>query len=432
MKRLEWKKVDSEALEGTIWPELKDDQVKLDVEYLVNKFQEIVIVKKDAGGGGAADANKEVHIVDGNRQQNVGMGLKALRRKGFTSGSGWEVVQALISLDETRISLDVAKQLSEMAPKAEEIKELRAYDGDLKNLGEVDSFLYELTNIPRLENRLKSIIVKYTFDEGAGLVRDKLKIVRDACTEVSKSKTLKQLMEIVLAVGNYLNGATPRGQAWGFRLELLEKLENNKDKDNKTTLVDYIVHVLELYYPKVLDEFKVPNCELCTTISLSEVKADMDDLKKKVALVKGELSAGVVDKSDKFPQVFSTFQLKASKTVQELEIDFEMVKEDFIKLGKRYSEPETGLEPNTMFPYFAKFHHALVKSHDALTQARLKEEKLRKLEEEKRKHLTLKENSSGDLGIGDAFKKTMQGDAKTIAKNLRENAVRQTVEGDDN
>ena len=40
--------------------------------------------------------------------------------------------------------------------------------------------------------------------------------------------------------GNYLNGGTSRGGAYGFRLETLVKAESIKGADNKTTLVDVL------------------------------------------------------------------------------------------------------------------------------------------------------------------------------------------------
>jgi hypothetical protein len=40
--------------------------------------------------------------------------------------------------------------------------------------------------------------------------------------------------------GNYLNGGTARGGAYGFKLDTLGKLESVKGADNKTTLLDIL------------------------------------------------------------------------------------------------------------------------------------------------------------------------------------------------
>lgn len=44
------------------------------------------------------------------------------------------------------------------------------------------------------------------------------------------SLPLKSVLETVLAVGNYLNGASERGQADGFRLDILNKLKDFVDR----------------------------------------------------------------------------------------------------------------------------------------------------------------------------------------------------------
>lgn len=51
-----------------------------------------------------------------------------------------------------------------------------------------------------------------------------IKVVLDACVEILESKKLLNLFEILLAIGNYLNGGTFRGGAWGFKLDVLTKV----------------------------------------------------------------------------------------------------------------------------------------------------------------------------------------------------------------
>ena len=43
------------------------------------------------------------------------------------------------------------------------------------------------------------------------------------------SLSLKNLLETLLAVGNYLNGSSQNGQADGFSIHVLNKLKDTKD-----------------------------------------------------------------------------------------------------------------------------------------------------------------------------------------------------------
>ena len=61
-----------------------------------------------------------------------------------------------------------------------------------------------------------------------------------AVKEVRTSPALKKVLQMTLALGNYLNGGTNKGAAWGFKLDTLSKLSGTKTVDNKSTLLHYI------------------------------------------------------------------------------------------------------------------------------------------------------------------------------------------------
>lgn len=67
----------------------------------------------------------------------------------------------------------------------------------------------------------------------------------EASREVSRSRRLRRLLEIVLALGNYMNRGA-RGNASGFRLASLNRLADTKSSSAKgTTLLHYLVQILE-------------------------------------------------------------------------------------------------------------------------------------------------------------------------------------------
>lgn len=59
---------------------------------------------------------------------------------------------------------------------------------------------------------------------------------------LTTSESLKTVLAIILALGNYMNGGNrTRGQADGFGLEILAKLRDVKSKDSSVTLLHFIV-----------------------------------------------------------------------------------------------------------------------------------------------------------------------------------------------
>lgn len=62
--------------------------------------------------------------------------------------------------------------------------------------------------------------------------------------QVRNSLALREVIEFTLALGNYMNGQSNKGGAWGFKLEALTKLANTKTVDNRRTLLHYMAEKL--------------------------------------------------------------------------------------------------------------------------------------------------------------------------------------------
>lgn len=78
-----------------------------------------------------------------------------------------------------------------------------------------------------------------------GEVQPRIKSVMEAAREVARSRRLRRLLELVLALGNYMNRGA-RGNASGFRLTSLNRLTDTKSSAAKgTTLLHYLVEILE-------------------------------------------------------------------------------------------------------------------------------------------------------------------------------------------
>lgn len=72
-----------------------------------------------------------------------------------------------------------------------------------------------------------------------------------ASSSVKKSKKLRQVLEVVLAFGNYMNSAK-RGPAYGFKLQSLDTLLDTKSSDKRMCLLHYIVDTIHYKFPHLL------------------------------------------------------------------------------------------------------------------------------------------------------------------------------------
>jgi diaphanous 1 len=83
-------------------------------------------------------------------------------------------------------------------------------------------------DIPRYDERLESMLFKLRFEKEAEELSRSLNTVKVATEEVLQSKKLARILEVVLKLGNFLNGGTARGGIYGFKLDALLKLATIK------------------------------------------------------------------------------------------------------------------------------------------------------------------------------------------------------------
>lgn len=84
--------------------------------------------------------------------------------------------------------------------------------------------MYQISGVPDLKNRLDAMVFRRRFDMLLGEIMPDLGIVRSAALELKGSERLREVLAVVLTLGNALNGGTFRGNAAGFQLEALTKV----------------------------------------------------------------------------------------------------------------------------------------------------------------------------------------------------------------
>uniref|UniRef100_A0A3B3RBT6 FH2 domain-containing protein n=1 Tax=Paramormyrops kingsleyae TaxID=1676925 RepID=A0A3B3RBT6_9TELE len=203
---------------------------------------------------------------------------------------------AVLTVDHTVVDLETIEALYEnqraQSDELEKIKKHHETSGEeAAKLLDKPEFLYELSLIPDFSGRAHCIIFQSVFFDGISAVHRKVEIVSHVCKGLLEQDSVKEIMGLVLAFGNYMNGGNhTRGQADGFGLEILPKLKDVKSRDNRINLVDYVVS----YYLRNFDEhvgteksiFPLPEPQ--DLFLAAQVK--LDDLTKDIRKLKRDLS----------------------------------------------------------------------------------------------------------------------------------------------
>ena len=99
--------------------------------------------------------------------------------------------------------------------------------------------------VPRYAIRARCMHIRATFEEKMAELGESVSTVELAAKQVRSSTALKRALEYTLALGNYLNGGTNKGGAWGFKLDTLGKISGTKTAEGNSTLLHYIARLLE-------------------------------------------------------------------------------------------------------------------------------------------------------------------------------------------
>ncbi|CAA0401322.1 unnamed protein product [Arabidopsis thaliana] len=288
LKPLHWVKI-TRALQGSLWDELQiqygesQTAIELDVPEIETLFS--------VGAKPRPKPKPEkVPLIDLKRANNTIVNLKILKMPLP------DMMAAVMAMDESVLDVDQIENLIQLCPTKEEMELLKNYTGDKATLGKSEQCLLELMKVPRFEAKLRVLSFKIPFGTKITKFRKMLNVVNSACEEVRSSQMLKEIMKIILFLGNTLNQGTARGSAVGFRLDSLLILSETRADNNKMTLMHYLCKVLASKAADLLDFHKdLQSLESTLEINLKSLAEEIQAITKGLEKLKQELTASETD-----------------------------------------------------------------------------------------------------------------------------------------
>ncbi|XP_061559871.1 formin isoform X2 [Phycodurus eques] len=241
MKPLYWTRIQIEDKNNTLWNVLEEPHIMNAVEFedlFAKTTTRLKIKPLVENYEKKAKARKIIKLLDSKRSQTVGILISSLHLEMK------DIQQAVLTVDNSVVDIETIEALYENRAQPEELEKIKTHyntsqEGEVKLLDKPEQFLYELSQIPDFAGRARCIIFKAAFNDGMASIQHKLQII--SCALLEKGG-VKEVLGLVLALGNHMNGGNRfRGQADGFGLEILPKLKDVKSRDNRISLVDYVV-----------------------------------------------------------------------------------------------------------------------------------------------------------------------------------------------
>uniref|UniRef100_A0A671QJS9 Disheveled-associated activator of morphogenesis 1-like n=1 Tax=Sinocyclocheilus anshuiensis TaxID=1608454 RepID=A0A671QJS9_9TELE len=442
LKSFNWTKL-SEV--RTMWLDLDDIRVfkQLDLEDIEKTFSAYQRQQQKESEDDTVTSKKvkELSVIDGRRAQNCNILLSKLKL------SNEEIKRAILTMDEQEdLPKDMLEQLLKFVPEKSDVDLLEEHKHELERMAKADRFLYEMSRINHYQQRLQSLYFKKKFAERIAEIKPKVEALSKASKEVLQSKNLRQLLEVVLAFGNYMNKGQ-RGNAFGFKVSSLNKIADTKSSiDKNVTLLHYLITILEQKYPKVSriheDLHNVPES---AKVNMTELEKDINNLRTGLKSVETELEyqkSQPQTYGDKFVSVVSQFITVAGFSFSEVEDSLQDAKDLFEKAVKHFGEDATRMQPEEFFGIFDQFLQAFSEAkQDNENMRRRKEEEerrarleaqLKEQREKERKARKAKENCEEDGEFDDLVSALRSGEVfdKDLSKmkHNRKRPVKQSAE----
>uniref|UniRef100_A0A674MHL0 Dishevelled associated activator of morphogenesis 1b n=1 Tax=Takifugu rubripes TaxID=31033 RepID=A0A674MHL0_TAKRU len=384
LKSFNWSKLPENQIAATIWREVDDLKVfkVLDLEDFQKTFSAYqkpqVTSLNHSNDFTFSKKVKELSVIDGRRAQNCNILLSRLKM------TNEDIRHAILSMDEQEdLPKDMLEQLLKFVPEKSDIELLEEHKHELDRMAKADRFLYDMSSINHYQQRLQSLYFKKKFAERVTEAKPKIKALSLASQEVVQSRALRQLLEVILAFGNYMNKGQ-RGNASGFKVSSLNKLADTKSSiDKNVTLLHYIITVLEEKFPSVLAfSQELQNIPEAAKVNMTELEKDIGSLKSGLKCVEAELlyqrAQAPQGPEDKFVSVASQFLTVASFSFSDVEESLSEAKDVFRKALGHFGEDQSNLQPDVFFGIFDTFLTAFAdakQDNDDMLRRKEEEEK---------------------------------------------------------
>uniref|UniRef100_A0A3B4ZEI2 Formin-like protein 2 n=1 Tax=Stegastes partitus TaxID=144197 RepID=A0A3B4ZEI2_9TELE len=379
MPVLNWVALKPSQINGTVFNDIDDESILQDLD--VEEFEEMFKTKAQ---GPAVDltlsrqklpqkAPSKVSLLEANRAKNLAITLRK-------AGQGSEVIcRAIHTFDLRTVRVDFVECLMRFLPTEAEVKLLRQYERDrkpLEALSDEDRFMMQFSRIERLSQRMSIMTFMGNFTDNVQMLTPQLHAIIAASVSIKSSQKLKKILEIILALGNYMN-SSKRGAVYGFKLQSLDLLLETKSTDRKQTLLHYIANVVREKYSVVsLFYNELHYVDKAAAVSLENVLCDVKELQRGMELTWREFS---VSHNATLKDFISRNESRLSK----LQEDARIAQDAFEDAVKFFGESSKTMPPSVFFPIFVRFIKAYRLAEEENEQRRRQEQMLlEKLEQE--------------------------------------------------
>nr|XP_034308777.1 formin-like protein 3 isoform X8 [Crassostrea gigas] len=352
---LNWTPLKPQQVKGTVFSDLDDDKLLNVIDFF--EFEEVF--KLGAGLIGTDDVKGEtmkkkkaesVSLMEPNRLRNVAI----TRRKLVLNND--EVCRAINFIDLKTLSLDMTDILLTILPNEAEMKAYKQYEKErrpLDRLSDEDRFMLQLSKIERLSQKLHIMSFIGNFNENVHHLAPQVNAIIAASMSLRSSTKVRKILEIILAIGNYMNSAK-RGAVYGFKLQSLDMLTDTKSKDKNVTLMHFLVQTVQAKFPEIVNfDSELRFLEKAAVVSMENIMTDYKDLEKGMQMTQKEYEARKHNRDT--PPILKEFLTNSEDKLKKLQADIKTAEDAYKRVVEFFGENPRTCSPTSFFSQFVRF-----------------------------------------------------------------------------
>ncbi|NXH11073.1 FHDC1 protein, partial [Bucco capensis] len=393
MRSFFWKTIPEEQVRGknNIWTIAARPQYQIDTKTIEELFgQQEETKPQDLRSRSLKSSFKEtkdeVSILDAKRSMNIGIFLKQFKK------SAESIIEDIYHGRSEPYGSELLHEFLKLLPEAEEVKKLKAFDGDVSKLSQADSFMYLLIQVPNYALRIEAMVLEREFSPSCASLQDDMKIIRRATKELMTCEELHSILHLVLQAGNIMNAGGYAGNAVGFKLSSLLKLADTKANKPGMSLLHFVALEAQKKDAALLNfSEKIRDVHDAARLSIDNIEAELHSLSFKARSVKDSIR-----RDPKLFHQMESFLQFAVRHLKELEHQKRELQKEGNALIDFFCEDKETMKLDECFQIFRDF---CVRFNKAVKENREREiQELHSLQRQKELEEKRRSWAAGELG----------------------------------
>ncbi|KFO70387.1 FH2 domain-containing protein 1, partial [Cuculus canorus] len=409
IRRFSWKTIPEEQVRGknNIWTIAARPQYQIDTKTIEELFgqqeeTEPQDPRRRSLKSSFRENKDEISILDAKRSMNIAIFLKQFKK------SAESIVEDIYHGRSEPYGSELLHEFLKLLPEAEEVKKLKAFDGDVSKLSQADSFMYLLIQVPNYALRIEAMVLEREFSPSCASLQNDMKIIRRATKELMTCEELHSILHLVLQAGNIMNAGGFAGNAVGFKLSSLLELADTKANKPGMSLLHFVALEAHKKDPALLNfSEKIRSVHEAARVSIDNMEAELHSLSLKARSVKD----GVQRDPKLFHQIESFLQFAVSH-LKELEHQKRELQKEGNALIDFFCEDKETMKLDECFQIFRDF---CIRFNKAVKENREREiQELHSLQ--RQKELKEKRQSWAAGELGSFGRSSSENDVEMLAK----------------